>query len=306
MSTFPKESLDAKQSSYKRTLRDALDEVNTVCNQFPYNKFHDAPYQEKRKCIEFIARARDELRLMEVNFETKFLAADSDDATTVQMNFTKHLPAPYPKEHIPLSFPSAAGLKVALEAVERVLIEFPAPVPVETFQEQIFLPSCSLTVASFVRFETADDAERVIKMGKLTYNGGDELYNIEFSAASPTSVRKAWLDIRNSIRRLDEVQCLLGNYNATETNNPYPFKVEITDVMVVDATPEFLESLRDAQERFERGDHSRVHLLSKVPVKNLQRVRELVEELNKERISLINLLRQYQGRGYVFDFDLEI
>ena len=287
-------------TTYKLDVDDALERLQTKCESLPY-KFDKTESAFQRAVVR---KLRHVARVLE----------HQGDEITVDHLVDKEK-SPYVVEMGMLdcawnddaSFaPTLDDLKKAFEENERVKFEFPAPVPLSVFDEDTFTADSQL-MKTFVSFATREECVKAISVGEFSFSTGDQEFTVCFRSAPQSDERKDWAKIHAHIKRLNAVQKSLVENKAVETNDPFPFNVKIPDHLVVDATKDYLEELWALKDRVEQGDYTTgMSLLDKTPVPLLQDVKSYVKELCEERINLIISLREFQGMGYKFTFDMSV
>jgi len=285
-------------TDYKLDVDEALDRLQTACENLPYN-FEKMDPAIKRAVV---GKLRHVARLLDDESHALFVKTLVDDQSyVVEMGI---LDCASFSDYASFA-PTLDDLKTAFKENERVKFDFPAPVPLSMFDEDTFTADSQL-MKTFVAFSSREECMKVISLGDFSFKAGDQEFTVTFSSAQQSEERKDWAKIHALIRRLNAVQKSLVENKAVETNDAFPFQVEIPDHLVVDVNPAYLEKLWDLKDRVKQGDKSGLTLLDKTPVAHLEEVKEFVKELCEERIGLIMSLREFQGMGYKFTFDMSV
>lgn len=291
MST-PVSELRSKVRSFQDDVEDAADKLVITCKNVPY-KFEVMPTEFKRACIRSISTTERELAKLRQELEISHFIRDVEDKLLVEMEIIDHC----------FYTPTLEELKAAFQAVERVRVEYPAPVPKDIFNEDNVIPNKGWT-QTYVLFKTAEEALKTLEMKTLTVRIREQtLITVKFGAAMSKQERDDWTKIKHFKDRLGAVQKQLTDLKAVETNDPYPFSVELSPILVVGATEDYSVQLKRAKERFSKGDATALSLLDKRPRVDLEEDKRRIQELNKERIEIIFELREFQAKGYDFHFD---
>lgn len=279
---------------FESDIEHALDRVYTACETFPY-KFREVPSPFKRACVRKIEDAEQALAKFRRDFELKHLVRTAEDNLVVEMEILDNC----------FITPTVEELRAAFKSAERVFVEHPAPDPQDLYREENPFPNKAWNQL-YVTFKTSEEAAKAIQMGPLTVRVRDTLLSVRFRAALSKEERVDWTKIRMLMDRLKVVQKTLTEMRAVETNDPHPFSVELSPLLVIAATSEYLDQLKTARERFDAGDGSRLSLLDKRPRPEFEDDQRKVQRLNKERVELIFELREFQAEGYDFSFDMNI
>lgn len=297
MST-PTEAQKRAFTDYKLEVDEALDRLQTACETLPY-KFGKMESSFQRAIVRKLHHVSRVLAHHGSELTVEHLVDKEKSPFVVEMgvndcvSFSGHA-----------SFaPTLDDLKTAFKENERVKFDFPAPVPLSMFDEDTFTADSGL-MKTFVAFATLEECRKAISVGEFSFKAGEQEFTVVFRSALQSDERKDWAKIHALVRRLNAVQKSLVENKAVETNDAFPFQVEIPDHLVVDVNPAYLEKLWDLKDRVKQGDKSGLTLLDKTPVAHLEEVKEFVKELCEERIGLIMSLREFQGMGYKFTFDM--
>jgi hypothetical protein len=293
MST-PVEIVRADTKIYKRSIEESLLNLENAVTTLPF-KFDTIPDPFKRSCIRDITQTERALAHLSHELICKHLVKQSDDLKTVKMDMMDY----------PYRSPTLVQLRTALQEAERSLVEAPAPVPTDVFSEDTYSAD-GHGIQYYATFATNEEACKVIEMGEFSFKSGEEPFAVRFRRADPRAARMDWMEIRGLIERLDTVQKALVQLGAIETNDPYPFHVEVNERLIVDASPGYLEKLEALEKRFSEKDYTGLSFLDKTPVPNLEVIKQRVADLGQERIELIFSLRKFQGKGYVFKINIAI
>lgn len=280
----------------RKGMQDTLSDLENACNVLPYG-FKSLTNAQKRVCLEDIAETGRKVMKFRDVLRDKYLAVEpAGENACVEM---------YCNPIALLVCPSPEELKRALDAMERITIDVPVPTVVRTYEEEVYTFKDGPDTKFFAEFKTQDEAARILRMGTvMMVNERGYKLNIQFRPALPKEVRANWMTIQKRLDELRTVHANLKAIGATETNDPYPFKVEVWPTLVEDATPDLVERLENLRQKFDAGEAgSDLMLLQMKPVSMAELSAE-VERLNSERIHLIITLRKFQAQKYEFDFEL--
>jgi hypothetical protein len=294
MSTSSREAAK-KLSLFKERMNYNLKTVEDECNCLPYD-FKALSPMEKEMFLSSIADTRSKLFEFENNLRKKYLAVDG-----VEENSTVEI---YSLDSPLLLVPCVDKVNDCLARERRITIDDPVPVLMQVWEQDVYTFNDGLSSKIFAKFDTAEGAERILRMNKLEYTDvRGHTYYLHFGPALEEKKRSDWMAIHSLLGDLQTVHSQLHSFGAMETNDPYPFKVEIRQALVEEASA-YVTKLETLKRKFEAGDKSDLVLLQKKPIKDLSIVRATVYRLSDERIKIIMSLREFQAQGYDFDIDL--
>lgn len=280
---------------YENDLKDDVRTVGVTMDTLPY-KFDSMPPEFKRACIRIVADCERELAKFRASLEIRQLTRTVEDNRVVEMDIVD----------FSIVTPTVEELKAAFKMHERVLVNHPAPEPQDIFSEDNTIPNKAWSQL-YVVFRKEEEAIKAIAMGPLPVRiMNDKLISVIFRSALSLEERKDWATINSTTDRLSTVQKQLTDLRAVETNDPYPFSVQLSPLLVVSANEDYRVQLERAKERFKAGDGSALSLLDKKPIHHFEQEEEQAQILNKERIELIFALREFQAKGYRFNIDINI
>jgi hypothetical protein len=284
-----------KLALFRKGLQDTLSEVETACNCLPY-EFKTLSPTEKEMFLSSIANTRSELFKFENILRGKYLAVERVEANTTVEIFSLSAPLQL--------IPCVARVNNCLEREKRITIDDPVPVLKEVWEEEVYSFKDGLSSKMFAKFDTEDGAARILRMNKLEYmDERGHTINLHFGPALDAKTRAGWMAIHSLLGDLQTVRYQLQSFGAIETNDPHPFKVEIRQALVEDASAN-VTKLETLKRKFEDGDKSGLVLLQKNPAKDLLNLCATVDRLSDDRIKLIMSLREFQAQGYEFELDL--
>jgi hypothetical protein len=286
-----------KLSLFRERMQYTLKNVEDECNGLQYD-FKTFSPTEKEKFLSSIADTRGELVKFENILRKKYLAVDCvDENSTVEI---------YSIDPPLLSIPCVDRVNNCLDREKLITVDDSVPVLKDVWEEDVYTFKDGLSSKIFAKFETEDGAARILRMNKLRYmDERGHIVNLHFGPALGAKTRADWMAIHSLLGDLQTVHLQFQSFGAMETNDIYPFKVEIQvrEALEEDAS-EYLPKLETLKRKFESGDKSGLVLLKKKPVKDLAILSATVDRLSDDRIKLIMSLREFQAKGYEFDLDL--
>jgi len=172
------------------------------------------------------------------------------------------------------------------------------------WEERTYINGISATMY-FVEASSCEHALQMVHMDTLELSSG---VTAEFTHTVTDQERRTWMVICSEERRLNDVQAEIADMGAVETNRQYLFQCELSPKHVVEASPAYVDQLKELKGKVGSNDMVGIDtsILGKRPIKDISIDDEKVAELSRQRILLITSLREYQARGYRFEFSTEI